>query len=202
MSRDIHITAEPVDATRCRFVVSEPLYPGGVRRFTAPDQAPGSPLAEHVYGIPGAGIRQVIVSDSQVTVVKDTATPWQEVGRQVGQAIRAALAVEGPPVAAKAVPAGSGTGDDVLYDRVAELFREQVNPMVARHGGRVELIDVQDARVMLRLSGGCQGCGMADVTLRQGIEGMLAQFVPEVQGVVDITNHSAGDNPYYSAAQH
>src|SRR3989449_5137923 len=60
-----------------------------------------------------------------------------------------------------------------LYERVADLFEHQVNPMVARHGGRVELIDVQDAVVMLRLGGGCQGCGMADVTLRQGIEAML-----------------------------
>src|SRR2546422_7710335 len=59
--------------------------------------------------------------------------------------------------------------------------------MVARHGGRVELIDVQDAVVMLRLGGGCQGCGMADVTLRQGIEAMLHEHVPDVKGVVDIT---------------
>ena len=48
------------------------------------------------------------------------------------------------------------------------LFEDEVNPMVARHGGRVELIDVQDAVVMLRMGGGCQGCCMADVTLRQG----------------------------------
>src|SRR5947209_4158289 len=72
-----------------------------------------------------------------------------------------------------ASPAAGGLDDDALYDRVAELFDSQVNPMVARHGGRVELIDVQDAVVMLRMAGGCQGCGMADVTLRQGIEAML-----------------------------
>ena len=73
--------------------------------------------------------------------------------------------------------------------------------MVARHGGVVELIDVQDAVVMLRLGGGCQGCGMADVTLRQGIEGMLNQYIPEVKGVVDITDHTSGANPYFSAAK-
>jgi Fe/S biogenesis protein NfuA len=81
------------------------------------------------------------------------------------------------------------------------LFEEQVNPMVARHGGRIELIDVQDAVVMLRMSGGCQGCGMADVTLRQGIEAMLQQEIPEVQGIMDITDHSAGANPYVAAAK-
>src|SRR2546430_17587863 len=85
------------------------------------------------------------------------------------------------------------------YERVADLFESQANPMVARHGGRVELIDVQDAVVMLRMGGGCQGCGMADVTLRQGIEGPLAQAAPEGRGILDITGHTAGANPYFPA---
>src|SRR5881398_1284144 len=102
----------------------------------------------------------------------------------------------------KASPAGTGSAsDDALYERVADLFDSQVNPMVARHGGRVELIDVQDAVVMVRMAGGCQGCGMADVTLRQGIEAMLHQHVPEVKGIVDITDHAAGSNPYFAAAK-
>ncbi len=202
MTRDIHITAEPVDHTRCRFVVSEPLYPGAVRRFTSFAEAQGSPLAENLFAVAGAGVRQVVVSENQVTVVKDTEVPWQQVGRDMGQAIRAALGAGVAPVAPKAPPAGAASSDDALYDRVAELFREQVNPMVARHGGQVELIDVQDATVMVRMSGGCQGCGQADVTLRHGIEGLLAQHVPEVQGIVDITNHSAGANPYYAPGQH
>jgi len=73
--------------------------------------------------------------------------------------------------------------------------------MVARHGGRVELIDVQDAVVLLRMGGGCQGCGMASVTLRQGIEGMLTQHIPEVQGIMDITDHTSGTNPYFATAK-
>ena len=85
--------------------------------------------------------------------------------------------------------------------RQSQLFDEEVNPMVARHGGRVELIDVQDAVVMLRMGGGCQGCGMADVTLRQGIEGMLAQHIPEIRGIVDITDHTSGANPYFQASK-
>ena len=73
--------------------------------------------------------------------------------------------------------------------------------MVGRHGGHVELIDVQDAVVLLRMGGGCQGCGMADVTLRQGIEGLLGQHVPEIRGIMDITDHTAGSNPYFQAAK-
>lgn len=196
---DIKITAEPIDTARCKFLVSEPVH-AGVRRFASPSDAAGSPLAEAIFAIPGAEVGEVIVSGNLVTVVKRSAAPWQAVGKSIGAAIRAALTGGRPPVAAKAA-ATAGTDDDALYDRVAELFDAQVNPMVARHGGRVELIDVQDAMVMLRMAGGCQGCGMADVTLRQGIEAMLHEHVPEVKGIVDITDHSAGANPYFSGAK-
>ena len=72
-------------------------------------------------------------------------------------------------------------------------------PGVAQHGGAVELIDVQDATVVLRMLGGCQGCGMANVTLRQGIESSLKRALPSLQGLKDITDHAAGTNPYFTA---
>ena len=198
---DIKITAEPIDNGRCKFLVSEPVHASGVRRFASPDEARGSPLAEAIFAIPGADVAEVIVSGNLVTVVKRSPAAWQAVGKAVGQAIRGALAGPGPAVAPKAEAPASGGMDDALYERVADLFDQQVNPMVARHGGRVELIDVQDAVVMVRMAGGCQGCGMADVTLRQGIEAMLHQHVPEVRGIVDITDHAAGSNPYFAAAK-
>ena len=201
MDEAIRITAEPVDNHRCKFVVSQPLHAAGVRRFTSPEEAKGSPLAESIFAIPAGGVTEVIVSGNIVTVVKDNPAPWPVVGKAVGAAIRAAAASGAPPVAAKAAPATGTIDDDALYERVARLFDDQVNPMVARHGGRVELIDVQDAVVMLRMGGGSQGCGMADVTLRQGIEGMLAQHIPEVRGIVDITDHTSGANPYFQASK-
>ncbi len=205
MAPEIRITAEPIDADRCKFVVGVPVHAAGVRRFTSPDEARGSPLAEAIFAIPGAGIREMIVSGNLVTLVKESPSPWTAVGKAVGQAIRAALGSGAPPISAKepvrTSPLGGGPTDDDLYARVSELFDHQVNPMVARHGGRVELIDVQDAVVMLRMMGGCQGCGMADVTLRQGIEGLLQQHVPEVRGIVDITDHASGSNPYFQAAK-
>jgi len=198
---DLRITAEPIDNGRCKFLVSEPIHAGGVRRFASPDEARGSPLPEAIFAIPGADVSEVIVSGNLVTVVKRSPAPWPVVGKAVGQAIRAALAGGHQAVVIKPAAAGSATADDALYERVADLFESQVNPMVARHGGRVELIDVQDAVVMVRMGGGCQGCGMADVTLRQGIEAMLQQQVPEVKGIVDITDHTAGSNPYFAAAK-
>jgi Fe-S cluster biogenesis protein NfuA len=87
--------------------------------------------------------------------------------------------------------------DDRMYDLVDEIFRTQVNPAVAQHGGRIDLIDVQDGIIVVRMMGGCQGCGMATQTLRQGIEASLERTVPGFRGIQDITDHAAGTNPYY-----
>jgi NFU1 iron-sulfur cluster scaffold homolog, mitochondrial len=201
---EIRITGEPIDNQRCKFVVNVPVHAEGVRRFSGAGEAKGSPLAEAIFAIPDAGVSELIVSGNIVTVVKQSPTPWQAVGRAVGSAIRSALTADVPAVAPAARPRtgdSSAVNDDALYEQVARVFDEQVNPMVARHGGHVELIDVQDAVVMLRMGGGCQGCGMADVTLRQGIEGMLGQLVPAVRGIVDITDHTTGANPYFQASK-
>lgn len=202
MDREIQIQAEPVDVHRCRFTVSEPVF-AGVRRFTSAEEAAGSPLAEALFAIPGGFISEITVGGTAVTVTKASEAPWQAVGKAIGQAIRTALTGPVPAVAAAAPRAATAgaPSDDELYDRVADLVESEINPMVGRHGGMVELIDVQDAVVMVRLGGGCQGCGMASVTLRQGIEGMLRDRVPEVMGLVDVTDHAAGANPYFASAK-
>ncbi len=197
---DIRITAEPIDEDRCKFVVSETLH-AGTRHYASAAEAEPSSLAGRIFAIPGAGITEVTVSGNAVTAVKRSPAPWTAIGRAVGSAIRSALTSGTPVVAAREAPTGEAPDDDVLYERVAQLFEQQVNPMVARHGGVVELVDVQDAVVMVRLGGGCQGCGMADVTLRQGIEAMLRRDIPEIQGIVDITDHTAGSSPYFAAAK-
>ena len=87
---------------------------------------------------------------------------------------------------------------DDLKIRVQELIDTMISPAVAGHGGFVELVDVQDSRVYLQMGGGCQGCGAADVTLKQGIERLIKEEIPEVAEVLDATDHSAGSNPYYT----
>ncbi|MBK7971816.1 MAG: iron-sulfur cluster assembly accessory protein [Deltaproteobacteria bacterium] len=81
--------------------------------------------------------------------------------------------------------------------KVQELLDDKINPQVASHGGRVMLADVQDTKVFLRFGGGCHGCGMSDVTLRQGIEVMIREAIPEVTEILDTTDHTSGANPYY-----
>lgn len=90
---------------------------------------------------------------------------------------------------------------DPLALRVQELIDERINPGVGAHGGHVELLDIKDNAVYVRLGGGCQGCGMVDVTLRQGIEALIREEIPEIQQVIDTTDHASGQNPYYQPAK-
>jgi Fe/S biogenesis protein NfuA len=89
---------------------------------------------------------------------------------------------------------------DPLARRVVSVLEEQVNPSIASHGGRADLVAVEEASVYLRLSGGCQGCGMAKATLSQGIEVILREAIPEIANIVDVTDHADGTNPYYEPA--
>ncbi len=86
---------------------------------------------------------------------------------------------------------------DPVAARVHQLIREQINPGLASHGGRATLLDVRDGKVYLEFGGGCQGCGMVDVTLKRGIEATIKSEIPEITEVLDTTDHASGTNPYY-----
>jgi Fe/S biogenesis protein NfuA len=98
-------------------------------------------------------------------------------------------------------PLGSEPPTGELAERVAQVIDTRINPAVAGHGGRIGLVDVRDNIVYVELAGGCQGCGLATVTLKQGIEGMLKEAFPEIIEVVDVTDHSMGTDPYYQASK-
>jgi Fe/S biogenesis protein NfuA len=104
-----------------------------------------------------------------------------------------ALTIRAPKI--KGVEPGA---DASLAARVEYLLQSEINPQIAAHGGRVSLVDVQDdGVVMLRFGGGCHGCGMVDVTLKQGIERTLRSKLPEITAVRDVTDHAHGQTPYY-----
>jgi Fe/S biogenesis protein NfuA len=88
-----------------------------------------------------------------------------------------------------------------LAQRILAVLEDQVNPSIAMHGGRADLVAVEESVVYVRLSGGCQGCGLASVTLSQGIEVALRESVPEIVSVVDVTDHASGTNPFYEPAK-
>jgi Fe/S biogenesis protein NfuA len=108
------------------------------------------------------------------------------------------------PPAPPASPTMTGPPPDLSGDvaqRVIQVLDAQVNPSIASHGGRADLVAVEDGAAYLRLSGGCAGCGMAAVTLNQGIEVAIKESVPEIVRIVDVTDHASGTNPYYEAAK-
>jgi len=95
---------------------------------------------------------------------------------------------EGPP------------SDQPLAARIEWVLNSEVNPRLAAHGGRVSLVEVTAAQqVVLRFGGGCHGCGMVSMTLKQGIEKTLNEHFPEITGILDATDHETGENPYYAA---
>ena len=84
-----------------------------------------------------------------------------------------------------------------VEEQIQHVLDEEVNPMVASHGGVVSLLEVKDSSAYLEFGGGCQGCGMIDVTLKQGVEVMIKEQVPEIEAIYDVTDHAEGTNPYY-----
>ena len=88
--------------------------------------------------------------------------------------------------------------DGTLEDNVREVLTKRINPSIAAHGGFAELVSVEGDTVVVKLGGGCQGCGMANATVTAGIERTLRELIPEVERVVDLTDHASGENPYFT----
>ena len=88
-----------------------------------------------------------------------------------------------------------------VEEQIQHVLDEEVNPMVASHGGVVSLLEVKDHNAYLEFGGGCQGCGMIDVTLKQGVEVMIKAQIPDIEAIYDVTDHAGGTNPYYQPSE-
>ena len=104
-----------------------------------------------------------------------------------------------PNIIGSSEPLPELTGE--LADKVKTILDQQINPAIAAHGGVATLVNVEGNDVYLQLGGGCQGCGMAQVTLSQGIEASLKEAIPEIANVIDATDHASGDNPYFDGSK-
>jgi Fe-S cluster biogenesis protein NfuA len=197
MDQDIKITAQiQTDPAKCRFTVDRPVYAGSAF-FGSQEAAKGSPVAEALFEIPN--ISAVLITGPTVTVTKEDYGEWMPVAKQIGAAIRRVLQSGGPPVSEEfknRIPSV-----DAIRKKVQEILDAQINPAVAMHGGFIELLDVIDNNVYIRMGGGCQGCGMADVTLKAGVEELIRENIPEVGQILDTTDHASGMNPYYAPSK-
>jgi Fe/S biogenesis protein NfuA len=111
------------------------------------------------------------------------------------------LAMDNPNSASPTMAAPQGSLEGPLADQVNQVLEEAVNPAIAAHGGRAELVSVDGTVAYLKLGGGCQGCGMAQVTLKQGIERILMESIPELTDIVDVTDHASGTDPYFQRSK-
>ncbi len=169
---------ERVTAALERSVIPAIIARGGAVRVRAVE---GGIVSLEVGGSPGAVLPLV----SRIEVLIRATVPEVTRVRIVGSA------AESPP--------GPAGGD--LADQVRHVLDATINPTIAAHRGRVVLVDVDEGWARIRLVGGCQGCSLAEVTVRQGIEPLLRDRVPDLVGVVDVTDHGAGAEPFFSAAK-
>lgn len=194
MDQEIKIMAEiQTDPSKCRFTVDRPVYDGAAY-FANQEAAKDSPLAEAIFEIPQ--VTAVLIAGNIVTVTKQGYDEWMPIAKQIGATIRRILQ-SGVPAVSQEFKARIPSSD-YIRDKVIDLLETQINPAVAAHGGYIELLDVIDNNVFIRMGGGCQGCGMANVTLKQGVEQLIREQIPEVGQILDTTDHAAGQNPYYS----
>lgn len=140
--------------------------------------------------VDGGGF-QVLVLEKDVPVLEGASVDYVERVNESGFEVRPA---EGVVPSADERGASAPTGE--IADRVREVLDEQVNPAIAAHGGLISLVDVEETDIYVEMSGGCQGCALSRMTLRQGVERMLREAVPELTAVHDITDHASGENPY------
>ena len=101
---------------------------------------------------------------------------------------------------AETAQAAAPTLEGPLAERVKTVLETEINPAIASHGGTITLVGVEDTEIYLEMGGGCQGCAMSRMTLRQGVERMVRQAVPEVTVIHDITDHASGENPFFEGA--
>jgi Fe-S cluster biogenesis protein NfuA len=177
----------------CRFTVNRTLHIG-TATFDNKAQAEQSLLAQKFFEI--ENIIRVQLIGHLLVLTKTSDRDWDELIKPVESILEAFLisgfALSQEQVEDRMMLMGRGMKEKIQY-----LLAHKINPGVAAHAGFVELIDVKDNNVYIRLGGGCQGCGAADFTLRQGIEAIIRKEVPEIRQILDITDHSAGMNPYY-----
>jgi Fe-S cluster biogenesis protein NfuA len=149
----------------------------------------------------GAGVRVVAVEDGGACL-EMTGSPGAvlPLASRIEALIRAAVPeITGVRIAGPAAKAPPGSAAGTLAERAGRVLDAEINPVVAAHRGHVALAGVDQGWVRIRLEGGCQGCSLAEVTLRQGIEPLLRERLPDMTGLADVTDHEAGTQPFFSA---
>ena len=192
----ITITARPsmMHPEQCAFEVNAPLFPENSAHFASRESAQGSPIVEKLFDM--GNVTDVLVNHSTLRISLAGEANWEDLIPLIGAIVRDALLADGPAIS-EAVIDGQLPPEE-LRRRVEGVLSTVINPAVAAHGGVVNLLDVVNNTIFLEFGGGCQGCGMINVTLKYGVERAIREEVPGVGEILDTTDHASGRNPYYA----
>ena len=184
------------DPDSCKFTVSKMVHPGGPFFFDTPERAAGSPLIERLFAL--TGIAHVLVAGNVVTIGKNESASWDGLRAEIGAVIRTQLltGVRAILEAPQSAPPGK-RNDDQIREVVQDLLDRETNPSIASHGGMISIVRLEDRKLYIKMSGGCQGCAASQVTLRQGFELMVRRVAPEIIDIIDATDHASGTKPFY-----
>ena len=172
---------QPVKGVRIKAEASSPLQANFRLRFVAEDQEEATDVITEFEGF------NIYVDPDSLSYVEEITVDFVE--SLAGRGFK----IESP----NKVPSHlKGT----VAEQVQMIIDEKVNPQIAAHGGHLSLLDVKENTAYVQFGGGCQGCGMADVTLKQGVEVLIKEACPEIEEILDVTDHADGKNPYFQGA--
>jgi len=190
------------------FTASEPFLSDGIVECKSLDKAKESPLFTELFRLPW--VKEASAEGRALIVRKHAASPsWQELAPEVATIIRKLnqekiiFFPETYPrkkeikVTTPSPSVNEANVNTPLGKKIQKILNETVAPGLASHGGHVAMVDLKDQNVFLYFGGGCQGCSQASVTVKEGIEKHLLKEFPELKAVIDVTDHSAGKNPFY-----
>ena len=185
------------DPQVCKFVVNRSLSPEWTMTFNSIDDSLGSPLIDAIFTLDG--VASVQVSEDALLVTKDTEEAWPKLASQLIPVVKKMLTADTELISIAALeriqqmPAA-----DEMEKIIIGLLDQYINPAIASHGGFVKLIKIEDRDVYLEMGGGCQGCAASQATMKNGVEKAIRDALPQIREIIDITDHTAGENPYYS----
>lgn len=193
----IRIKAQPQrDGRTCVFLVDRPVFEG--HSVWSPDRAAAaawSPLAEALFDLDE--VETVLVHHMTVTVTRTRYSgDWTPLAQAIGAKIREHLEA-GRPVVSEAF-LDDLPDEDAVRARIQQVIDMEINPGIAAHSGSIALERVEGNTVYISMGGGCQGCAASTITLRQGVHAAFRDAVPQLGAILDVTDHDAGTNPYFT----
>ena len=182
-----------------KFLPGCAVLESGVADFPDVIAADRSPLAQIIFEV--EGISGVSLDPTSITLTKTDGADWAELTPAALVAIMEHFGSGNPAVDEDFDTTPQSGLDSPDGKVIQQLIDDHINPQVASHGGHISLVDVRGATAYIRMGGGCQGCSMANVTLKQGVAKTIQAQLPGITTILDVTDHADGNNPYYQAGK-